>query len=120
MNKYLTAALLVSTGLALGFFVGWVLPDYPYTRRLSLAEADRLFEELKGLLLQTANELKKNSSYTPPVEVSKRIMLLHTKLNQAGYNYMGVASPVDADTYTKIVGRLQPPLYAGGVSPITM
>ena len=84
--KTLQIGLTIGSALAAVFFFGWVVPDYPYTRRLSKEKADALLQEFKKLYLKNWMNLKDNSLPKLTTEENARWEEIKRKLIMAGYD----------------------------------
>ena len=78
-------ALIATSALAAVLFLGWVVPDYAYTRRLSREKAGELVEEFKKLYFRNWATLKDSSLPKLTEEEMKRWNAIKLKLVQAGY-----------------------------------
>lgn len=85
MNKNI--ALVSVSILSAIFFFGWVVPDFPYTRRLTSDKAKQLLEEYKKLYLINWTGIKLNPNKWPILnkEQQDRFNEIKLKLTKAGY-----------------------------------
>ncbi len=100
-------ALSVLSGVLL---LGWVLPDYAYTRRLSKDKADALLDEYKKLYLKNYLGIKADPNKYPVLskEEQNRWNEIELALIKAGYR-MGVGVNEENGT---VYGSLGYPKYA--------
>lgn len=85
MNKNI--ALISVSVLSAIFLFGWVVPNYPYTRRLSPDKAKELLEDYKKLYLKNWLGIKENPNKFPILnkEEQDRWNEIKLKLTMAGY-----------------------------------
>ncbi len=86
---------------------GWVLPEYPYTRRLSPSQAESLLEEYNKLMLSLTISLSKDPDFKPVYTDAQRMIDIRTKLTRAGYTFTSI--PYD----TTLRSAIQYPSYEG-------
>lgn len=89
------------------FFFGVLIPDYPYSRRLTLDQAKTLYEEYKKLVLKLAQQKISNAPISQ--EDSNRLFYLQTTLTKAGFTFCAVPYPPESPD--KVSGYLESPLY---------
>lgn len=94
--------------LAAIFLVGWVIPDYPYTRRISVKKAEELKDEYKKLYFKNYLSVKDNSLPKLTKQESDKMLDIMKKLMTAGYRL-----DISVDDATKdIMSSLVYPKYA--------
>lgn len=81
-NKYVTISALALSAI---FLFGWVLPEIPYTRRLTKEQADKLKEEFKTLYLKNWMHIEDDSLPALSKTESERWSFIKNKLQLAGY-----------------------------------
>ncbi len=91
------------------FFIGWVLPEYPYTRRLSQRRAEELLNEYTTILTRYWEELQNSEDRQSviPKNENDRLQQIEKKLTAAGYRFL-----VEFDGYSNSVKvKYIPPNY---------
>lgn len=83
--KPLQITLTISSALAVIFFIGWVTPDFAYTKRLSKEKADALLQEFKKLYLKNWLNVRDNSLPKLTADENSRWNEIKKKMIMAGY-----------------------------------
>lgn len=84
-NKWMIATIGLSA-LSLILIVGWVIPDFPYVRRLSKEKATKLLDEFKMLYFKNWQNVKNSSMPKLTSEEVMRWDEILLKLIKAGYS----------------------------------
>lgn len=103
----------LSAGFALAFFFGWVLPTYPYTRRITMSNAGAIVKAIEPIALKKLNGV--NLTPDEAIALTQGI----ARLVSAGYYVQfKLADGTALGNSGEVVSTLVPPPYASSSSSL--